>query len=268
MPELPDVETYKRSAADPSAGRTVRRVVVSDRGILAGVSPETLRQRLEGAQIGRTRRHGKHLLIEAKGAGALAMHFGTNGALHLVHADEADPRFTRLRLEFADGDRLDYVNPRRIGNVQLATSADDFIAKAGLGPDALDPRFGLRAFEQLVRGTKRDIKTLLMDQELVAGIGNLYADEILFQARIHPATPAGALDKGAIRRLLATLKRVLKTASDRGTGAEHGVERLPKTYLLRERHAGGHCPRCGAPLATLRIGGRTTYCCPHCQRKI
>ena len=266
MPELPDVETY-RAVAQRVVGRTVRRVVVGDRGILAGVSPETLRRRLEGARIARARRHGKHLLIEAKGAGALAMHFGMNGALRLVKDGEPDPRFTRLRLDFADGARLDYVNPRRIGRVRLAKSADDFIVEAKLGPDALDRRFNLRAFKRLVQGQRRAIKTLLMDQERVAGIGNLYADEILFQARVHPATMADALDQGGVRRLFAALKRVLKTAAARGVGAEQGWTRLPKSYLLHQGHKGGRCPRCKGALASMRSGGRTTYYCPRCQQK-
>jgi len=266
MPELPDVETF-RAVAQRVAGRTVRRVAVRDRGILAGVSPATLRHRLEGRRLGRARRHGKHLLIEAKGVGTLAMHFGMNGALCLVHHGENDPRFTRLQLEFAGGDRLDYVNPRRIGRVQLAKSADDFIAAAGLGPDALDRRFDRAAFERLVCGERRAIKTLLMDQACIAGIGNLYADEILFQARIYPAATAGALDRAQVRRLFTMLKRVLRIASARRAGAEGGWARLPKTYLLHEGHKGGSCPRCGGALSSMRIGGRTTYYCPRCQRK-
>ena len=176
-------------------------------------------------------------------------------------------RYVRLSLAFADGRRLAYLNPRRIGTVELAKDARSFIAARGLGPDALDRRFDRKAMAAILAQRKRDVKSILMDQELVAGIGNLYSDEILFQARVHPQTPGDALDRQQIARLLAATKRVLKTAITCGAGSEQGLERLPREFLLRERRRGGHCPRCGGTVATLKSGGRTSYYCPTCQKR-
>ena len=104
-----------------------------------------------------------------------------------------------------------------------------------------------------------------MDQARIAGIGNTYVDEILFQARLHPGINTGALDAPTRRRLFNAVKHVLRTAIDRGAGAENFTDRLPKDFLLPERHPGGHCPRCGTSLAIDKRGGRTSYHCPKCQ---
>jgi len=254
MPELPEVERFRRLAQRRS-GRTIERVSIDDPGMLEGFSPARLRRCLKGTRIGPVRRHGKQLLVGVSGAGCLALHFGTNGSLRLLRADEPDPRFVRLSLVLTGGERLAYLNPRRIGSVRFADDADALIARAGLGPDALDRRFD------------RDVKSLLMDQERVAGIGNLYSDEILFQARVHPSTPGAALGRAEVSRLHAATKRVLRAAIKSAADAEQAPERLPRGFLLRERHRGGHCPRCGTALATLRRGGRTAYFCPRCQRR-
>ena len=266
MPELPEVERFRRLAQRRS-GRTIERVSIGDPGMLEGFSPARLRRCLKGARIGPVRRHGKQLLFGVSGAGCLALHFGTNGSLRLLRADEPDPRFVRLSLVLTGGERLAYLNPRRIGNVRFADDADAFIAKSGLGPDALDRRFDRAAMAALFAGRKRDVKSILMDQERVAGIGNLYSDEILFQARVHPSTSGAALGRAEVARLHAATKRVLRAAIKSAADAEQAPERLPRGFLLRDRHRGGHCPRCGTALATLRRGGRTAYFCPRCQRR-
>ena len=112
---------------------------------------------------------------------------------------------------------------------------------------------------------RQAIKAVLMDQARIAGIGNIYADEILFQARLHPGMAASRLDNAIRRRLFDAVKHVLQTAVDRGAGAEDFTDRLPKGFLLPERHAGGHCPRCGTQLAIDKRAGRTSYHCPRCQ---
>ena len=266
MPELPEVETFKGIAAR-CVGRTIGRVRIIDPDMLEGVSSTALQRRLKNARIAAVCRHGKHLFLDLGPAGVLALHFGMNGSLRLASAAEPDPRFVRLSLDFAEGDKLAYVNPRRIGTVRLAKDVASFLAEKKLGPDALDRHFDLAGFARLVAGSKRDIKAVLMDQELVAGIGNIYSDEILFQARIHPGAKAAALGTSEIKTLFGKVKDVLETAVERKAGSETGVERLPKNFLLRERGPGGHCPRCGGALAAEKHGGRTTYYCPRCQKR-
>lgn len=267
MPELPDVEIFRRLVEVNCNRRSIDRAVVSDAGILDGISAAALERRLKGDALGLPRRHGKHLLIALDRGGVLTMHFGTNGALRLVSANEPDPPYTRLQLHLAGGDRLDYVNPRRIGRVGVAPSAEAFIAEAELGRDALDPAFDVGTFAATLAKSKRDIKSVLMDQATAAGIGNIYSDEILFQARIHPGAVAARLDSEKVKHLFRTMKKVLETAIERGGGSEQGAERAPTGSLLPERHPGGRCPRCGVALATVKRAGRTAYYCRQCQPK-
>jgi formamidopyrimidine-DNA glycosylase len=265
MPELPDVEIFKRVMDQHGRGRVVARVVVADPGSLEGASAATLQRRLKDKHLSRSRRHGKVLFAEFEGAATLAMHFGTNGSLVGLSSDKDEPPSTRLMFEFTDGTRLAYVNPRRIGHICVTASTASFIGDEHLGPDALDPAFDEKAFAAALANRRQAIKAVLMDQTRIAGIGNTYVDEILFQARVHPGVVANALDVAARRRLFTAVKHVLQTAIDRGAGAENFIDRLPKGFLLPERHAGGHCPRCGTALVIDKRGGRTSYHCPRCQ---
>ena len=265
MPELPDVETFKRTVADRCRGRTIDHVVVNDAGILEGLSAKDLERRLKGARVESAHRHGKHLLFELKDAGVLAMHFGTNGYPQIVHEPTADPPYTRLALVFEAGDRLAYVNPRRLGGVTTGPSVGRFIADRRLGIDALDPDFDSLGLANLLAVRSGDIKSVLMDQAVVAGIGNIYSDEILFQAGIRPGIAANRLDRERVNRLHRAIRKTLDTAVDCGAGSERDVDRLPKTFLLGQRHAGGHCPKCDTKLSVAKRGGRTSYFCPRCQ---
>lgn len=152
-----------------------------------------------------------------------------------------------------------------IGRVGLVEDAADFIAAEKLGPDALDPHFDFPAFKAAVLGVKRDVKSVLMDQQIVAGIGNIYSDEILFQARINPATRMETLAPNQLNKLFRTIREVLKRAVARGAGSEQFTERMPKGALLPQRKKAGRCPRCGSVLKVFKGAGRTSYCCPRCQ---
>lgn len=266
MPELPDVEILNRLVLDHCRGRRIAQTVAGDPGILQGISSDALEKRLKGEQIQSSARYGKHLFILFRN-GALAMHFGTNGSLELMPRPGTEPSYIRLCLNFEDDGALAYVNPRRLGGVRLCQSVESFVNQLGLGPDVLDGAFDLKAFTAILSGSKRDVKTVLMDQRLMAGLGNIYSDEILFQALIYPHTAAKDIRRDTAARLFGAMQKTLKTAIDRGAGSERGMEQLPKDFLLPQRHRGGHCPRCGTPLATMKRAGRTSYYCPHCQQK-
>jgi formamidopyrimidine-DNA glycosylase len=265
MPELPDVELFKRHLDATCLGRTIRRVTVSDPRILSGVSASELERQLSGARLSESGRHGKHLLVGLQPPGWLTMHFGMNGSLRHFTEGERDPPYDRVRFDFTDGHHLAYVNPRLLGQIGLAADAAAFITEEGLGPDALDPQFDLAAFERALAGRKRDLKSLLMDQAVVAGIGNIYSDEILFQAGIHPRLRSNELSPAATKRLFGCIKDVLATAVDAGAGAERLVDRLPKSYIIPHREKGARCPRCGGEIAAEKFSGRTAYYCPRCQ---
>lgn len=252
MPELPEVEGFKRVLAKNGLRKTIERVEVSDARILGKLSSRALAARLQGAKLVAARRHGKHLMAQIDRGGWLALHFGLTGALRFVPRGEQAPPFTRVRLDFAGDGALAYGNARMIGRVGLVEDAADFVAEEKLGPDALDRRFDFAAFKRAVHGLKRDVKSVLMDQEIVAGIGNIYSDEILFQARLDPAQRIDRLAPGELRRLFLQMRKVLRATAQKGS-------------LLPERKKGGHCPRCGSLLKISKIGGRTAYCCPRCQ---
>ncbi|MGH6899203.1 MAG: Fpg/Nei family DNA glycosylase [Geminicoccaceae bacterium] len=265
MPELPDVEIYRRYLDEHALRQRIAHVAVGDARILGDLSARAFVARLRGNRFEASRRHGKHLLVRLGHGGWLTLHFGMTGNLVYFRGGEDDPPYDRVRFDFAGGAHLAYVNRRMLGRVGLTDDADAFIRAEALGPDALDPGFDLAAFTAAVAGRRRDIKSVLMDQALLAGIGNIYADEILFQARLHPKAPMTSLDDRQRALLFEQIKAVLRTAIARGAGAEQFLERLPDDHLLPHRDKGGRCPRCGAALATLKAAGRTSYFCPRCQ---
>jgi len=264
MPELPDVELYKRHLDSTSLGRRIEKVAVNDARILAGASAREFTRRLEGNRFESSRRHGKHLLVRLARDGWLTMHFGMTGHLHYFEDAVDDPKYDRVRFDLERG-HLAYVNRRMLGRVGLTEDADALIRDEGLGPDALDPAFDEAALERAIEGRRRDVKSLLMEQSVIAGIGNIYADEILFQARLHPKLSLQELDDQQRKGLFRAIKEVLTTAIDCGAGAEQFLERLPSGYLLPSREKGGRCPRCGSEILTFKHQGRTTYFCPKCQ---
>lgn len=265
MPELPDVEGFKRMLARNGLRKRIAQVIVSDARILGKLSARTFASRLQGVRLVAVRRHGKHLMAKLDRGGWLTLHFGMTGALQFVRKSSSEPPFTRARLDFAGDGSVAYINKRMIGHVGLAEDAADFIAAEDLGPDALDRRFDFASFKAALLGLKREAKSVLMDQGVVAGIGNIYSDEILFQARINPAARIDTLAASELKRLFVQIRKVLKTAISRGAGSEQFIERMPKGSLLPERKKGGRCPRCRSPLKIFKVGGRTAYCCAKCQ---
>lgn len=265
MPELPDVEGFRHILAGNALHKTIDHVILHDDRILGGDSARAFASRLRSAQLVAVRRHGKYLLAELDRGGWLILHFGMTGALHFISDAAEEPRFTRLRLDFAKDGSLAYTNKRMIGRVFFVDNAADFIAREKLGPDALDPYVDLQTFMKMTAGIKRSVKSVLMDQHIIAGIGNIYSDEILFQARIDPVTHMDALTPSEVKELFLQMRNVLKTAVAHGAGAEAFTEHMPKGSLLPERKSGGHCPRCRCLLKALKVDGRSAYCCPNCQ---
>lgn len=259
MPELPDVETFKRYLDATSLHQTIEEVKVSDRKVLGKVSARSLERRLKALKLRSSRRHGKHLLVETDGAPWLTLHFGMTGFLRYFKAMRKRPPYTRLLIGFSNGFHLAYVSMRMLGEVGLAEDPEAFVKDKRLGPDALglDPS----ALGRILRGSRASVKSLLMAQERIAGIGNIYSDEILFQAGLHPKTRAHKLGEGQVRKLSDKMQEVMRKA----VACHADPERLPASYLLPRRHEGGLCPRCRKALEQAKISGRTAYYCPRCQ---
>ena len=262
MPELPHVQLLKEYVDATSLHQEVRHVYVSAEHTLEGVSPSTLRRHLEGHSLDGTRRHGKELFVSVSGDDWLRLHFGMTGELEYFENGDArgpDPEHTRLRLDFEGGGHLAFINPRRLGAIGWVESPEAYLDEAGLGPDALDDDFDVEALRRALDGKRGTMKSALMDQGMVAGIGNVYADEILFQSRIHPRTEPRSLDADTVETVHRETRRVLEA------GIDARLEDFPDWFLLPHRHEDGTCPKCGTELEKIEVSGRTTWFCPEDQ---
>ena len=258
VPELPDVERFRVFFALHAAGRAVRGVEALDPAIVRNATPDALENALRGHRFQEPGRHGKWMLAGTDGP-TLLLHFGMTGDL-IWSGDEPDRhRHDRLILHLAEGE-LRYRDLRRFGGAWLAFDAADVATVTGpLGPDALDV-----TREEFLRRLERrrgGVKAALMDQSLVAGVGNLIADEVLWQARLHPRTRIQDLDAAARRSLFETLHGVLRRAVDHVDSLERERRWLNSVRGL----PGATCPRCRTPLERNVAAGRTTYFCPACQ---
>ena len=257
MPELPEVETFKQYIERTSLERPIARLEVRNDTVIRGADRSALTEAVEGSELLSIRRRGKQLFLELSKGGWLTWHFGMTGRPVSLRQEEEEPRFVRVLLAFEHGS-LAFVDGRMLGHIGLTSSPERFIEEKRLGLDALDITW--EEFSSTFGSARGAIKTALMDQHRVAGIGNLYSDEILFQCRIDPRAEARFLSRSDMRCMHRTMRRVLNRAI--AVGAD--LDRLPSSYLLRHRSAGSPCPRCGSVVRSETIGGRTAYFCPSC----
>ncbi|MFZ2491131.1 MAG: DNA-formamidopyrimidine glycosylase family protein [Thermoanaerobaculia bacterium] len=255
MPELPEVESYARYFERHALGRRIARVRVLDERILA-TRREVLVRTLRGRTFERVRRHGKHLFAAA-GDRWLRLHFGMSGDLTAWDGHGPVPRFARVVFDFDDGSHLAFEDMRLFGVVELVKDPDLFVRERGLGPDPLDASFDLRAFRALLAGRRGAIKSLLMTQEAIAGIGNLYADEMLYQTGIHPRRSVDTLSPAEAAALFRAMKRVLRGAVKRRVAGRDD----PARWLIDHREEDAPCPICGGTIRRTVVFGRTTYFC-------
>ncbi|HYI11100.1 MAG TPA: DNA-formamidopyrimidine glycosylase family protein [Thermoanaerobaculia bacterium] len=260
MPELPEVETFKRYFARHALGQRIARVDVRDERILT-LRKETFVRKLKGREFTSVRRHGKHLFADA-GATWLHLHFGMTGDLAYYRDAAKEPRFAKIVFELDGGAYLAFEDMRLFGLAELVDSPDAYIEEQGLGPDPLDPKFTFVRFAALLEKRRGAVKSLLMSQEILAGLGNLYADEILYQTSIHPRRPIDRLKKEEERAIFTTMRRILRDVITR-----HGNDAaLPARYLYHHREEGEKCPKCGGAIKRTVVFGRTTYFCGKHQK--
>jgi len=258
VPELPELEVFKRYVASTSLHQDIEKIEVKD-GRVLGVSAGGLKLALEGRKFESTRRHGKHLFVELDDGGWLLLHFGMTGGLKYCKDADEEPNHTRVLFYFTNGHHLAFDDQRLFGKVDLIGDPDDFIAEKELGLDPLDLDFP--TFRERLEGRRGEVKATLMNQRIFAGIGNIYSDEILFQVRLHPRKGVGRLDRDTIQALHEQTQRVLHAGIDHGANPGD----LPDSFLLPHRQEGADCPRGNGEIQKTRAAGRTAYYCPACQ---
>ena len=262
MPELPDVETFRRYLDANGLDQTIEDVAVYDERVVKRATPAELADYLRGHCLVRTYRRGKHLFAALEEAGWLELHFGMTGYLAYYRDPGDAPDYSHVRFAYANGYHLAFVDRRKLGYVAPVRDLQACVAELDLGIDALDPDLDGPAFRELAEGRRGQVKCWLMDQATIAGIGNVYSDEILFHAGIHPRTPLPNLDGADLDRLHGRMRNVLKTAID----AQVQPQAMPADFLVPLREVdGAACPRCGTPLAKVKACGRTAQYCPSCQ---
>ena len=262
MPELPDVETFKRYLDATSLHQRISGIDVRDAYVLKGVSPRELARQLKGRRFESSRRHGKHLFVRADRDSWLRLHFGMTGSLQYFAHEKQAPRHTRVLFVFGNAHCLAFEDQRKFGEIGLIEDVNEFLEKRALGSDAVE--INLSQFREIFAKHRGAVKAILLNQKLIAGIGNIYADEILFRARIHPATQISALKENTIAKLFRATRYILKKA----IAAKADADLMPRSWLLPHRGKAGKCPRCERQLRSATIGGRTAWFCAHCQKRM
>jgi formamidopyrimidine-DNA glycosylase len=272
VPELPEVETIRRQLAPLVEGRTLARLEIADPRWCEPLAPEALVDALAGRRVERLGRRGKYLLWQAQDEVTLVLHLRMTGTL-LYDAPDGTP-YRRVRMTLDDGHHLSFCDPRRFGTgeLMLGDAAIHAFLDARLGVEPLGPDFTTERLRLLARGRRAPVKAFLLDQRRIAGVGNIYADEALFRARIHPLTPAGRLKRPQLEALHDAVRIVLTAGIDAGGSTiddfrhADGVRGSFQDEFLVHRRRGEPCPVCGDEVVKLVAAGRGTYVCQSCQR--
>jgi formamidopyrimidine-DNA glycosylase len=269
MPELPEVETIRRNLAPHVEGRTLQRLEIRDPRWSRPLAPRELADALEGRVVERLRRRGKYLVWALAGEAYLLMHLRMTGTLLL---DPVEPAHDRVWFELGDH-RLAFCDPRRFGTGELALGEDalDAFFAARLGVEPLEDGFTGEHLHALARTSRAPIKAFLLDQKRVAGVGNIYADEALFRARIHPLRPANRLTRAQSAALRDAVVESLEAGIEaKGATIDdfrdpYGVSGTFQDRFLIHLREGQACVNCGRAVRKLRAAGRGTYVCERCQ---
>ncbi len=268
MPELPEVEQVRRTLRSAVVGRRVVRASVRRADVVHGAGPGDL---LDGRTVADVQRRGKQLALVGDDGRCVCIHLGMSGQLRHVTNGAAEPRHTHVIWTLGGGGRVWFTDPRRFGGVWAFEHTNALHRERWdvLGPDAM--RITPAVLWRSLQRTRRALKAALLDQGVVAGLGNIYVDELLFRARLHPLTAACAVERDAVGRLVPMMRRLLARAIAAGgstlrdyvdaTGEAGGFQRQHRVY----GRSGQPCRRCGEPLESHVAAGRTTVCCPACQ---
>ena len=274
MPELPEVETVKRTLEEKITGLSITAVEIFLPKIIKTPGPDELAARLPGKKIKKLERRGKYLLFHLTGDFVLVVHLRMTGRLVYSPPDAPEIPHTHVVFGLDNGDQLRYADLRQFGQISLVKT-DDLTSLHGLcslGCDPFDPGFTRELLRKELKNKRAMLKALLLDQSFVAGLGNIYADEVLFRAQLHPQRQSHTLTPREASRLYHAIREVLREAiANRGTSIRdyvdgEGREGNYQNLLRVHAREGNPCVKCGKPIIRVRLGGRSTYYCPHCQK--
>jgi formamidopyrimidine-DNA glycosylase len=274
VPELPEVESIRRSLEPLILDRRIVRASIRDPRLVAPELPEEVEAQLREMRISALDRRGKYLLLELEAQRTLLIHLRMTGSLRHRRPGSGEEAHERATLSLDDGSELAYRDVRRFGSWRLlgCDELEPYLA-ARLGPEPLAPRFTTVLLGERLRGRRTPLKSALLDQRTLAGLGNIYADEALWRARLHPLRPAGTVRRPALERLHGGIREALEMGLARQgatlrdyalPGGERGS--MQDEFRVYGRD-GEPCGRCGATIAKMRIGGRGSWYCPRCQRR-
>jgi formamidopyrimidine-DNA glycosylase len=275
MPELPEVETIRLALQPHLVGRRFKRVDINDPRLVRPFEPTTVAAELEGERVAALDRRGKYLVVRFESGRVLLIHLRMTGSLrHAAAGSLADDPYRRAVVKLDDGSDVAYRDVRRFGTWHLLEPDEvDPYLQQRLGREPLERTFTARRLGERLAGRKAPIKAALLDQRTVAGLGNIYVDEALWRAEVHPLRPAGTLEDDDIARLTKGIRQALRAgiarqgASLRDYSTPDGRRgRMQERFRVYGRE-GEPCPRCGTPIDKIRAGGRGTWYCPNCQRQ-
>jgi formamidopyrimidine-DNA glycosylase len=274
LPELPEVETVRKTLKKLVVNKTIKDITVYWPKIIKNpVEVEQFVDALIGETIVDVGRRGKFLIIYT-GSFALVSHLRMEGKYGLYPKEEPFDKHTHVLFHFTDGTELRYRDVRKFGTMHLYKKGDEFLTEPliGLGPEPFSEEFTIEYLEKKLAKTNRKVKTALLDQKVFVGLGNIYVDEALFRAGIHPERLANTLNKDEItllhREIVATLSEAVKKGGStiRSYVNSQGEIGMFQLELYAYGRKGEECKRCGTPLEKTTVGGRGTHYCPHCQK--
>lgn len=277
MPELPEVETVCRTLRDPLVGRSIQSALVTWPRTVAPLDPAAFISRVVSSEIMSITRRAKFIVLELSSGEILTIHLRMTGKLLYLAAGSdgaGEPeRHLRVAFQLDNGDDLEFYDARKFGRVRLMTAEDWAQLSERIGPEPLDPTFTSTSFFESLRTRQRQIKPLLLDQTFLAGIGNIYADEALYLARIHPLQRASTISRRKAERLhqalVSTLSRAIENAGTTLRDYRSGLGETGTNFANLNVYGaapGTRCRRCDTPLKRLVVGQRGTTICPRCQR--
>lgn len=259
MPELPEIDLVRNYVEETSLDKTITKIEFPETSLLQSPAENFLKA-LVNKKFKTAERLGKYLLLSTTGNYALVFHFGMTGKLE-YYSNQDPPKYSKMIIHFKNDYQLAFTCRRKLGKIYLAKDLDTFQKENQLGPDAL--AVSEKQFLELLEGKTGSIKGVLMDQHVMAGIGNVYSDEMLYQCKVHPKTKTSKLSASEKKQLYKKMKSVLEMAIKK-----EGVRKdFPKGWLIQHREEGADCPKCDGKVAKIKVGGRSTYFCPSCQKE-